>query len=104
MSVQLLYLDGCPNAATAQERLEAAIRGVGTGISIGKVLIKHRADAERYGFTGSPTILVNGSDPFAPAGAPVALTCRVYSSEDGPSGSPTAARLIEALREKTTPG
>jgi hypothetical protein len=49
------------------------------------------------GFRGSPTVLVDGRDPFADRQAPVGLSCRVYSTPEGLAGAPTVAQLIEVL-------
>ncbi len=54
-------------------------------------------DAERLGFRGSPTILVDGRDPFADRDAPVGLSCRVYQTDAGLAGSPTAEQIVTAL-------
>jgi hypothetical protein len=32
---------------------------------------------------GSPTLLVNGKDPFGPPDASPAIACRMYRGEDG---------------------
>ncbi|MFC8261184.1 hypothetical protein ACFUNF_27160 [Streptomyces sp. NPDC057291] len=45
-----------------------------------------RSRADR--FTGSPTFLLNGRDPFAEPGRPAGLTCRVYRAPDGLRGLP----------------
>lgn len=55
-------------------------------------------DAERLQFIGSPTVLINGRDPFAGAGKALGLTCRVYETPDGLAGSPTLEQLRESLR------
>jgi len=49
-------------------------------------------------FTGSPTILVDGRDPFARAETTFGLTCRVYETPDGLAGSPTPDQVRAALR------
>ena len=44
---------------------------------------------------GSPTLLVDGTDPFAVPGQPPSLSCRLYRDAAGRmSGAPT----VEALR------
>ena len=44
---------------------------------------------------GSPTLLVDGTDPFAVPGQPPSLSCRLYRDAAGRmSGTPT----VEALR------
>lgn len=53
--------------------------------------------AQRVGFRGSPTILVDGRDPFASGDEPVGLSCRVYATPDGPAGAPTTDQLREVL-------
>lgn len=40
-------------------------------------------EAERAGFVGSPTILIDGVDLVAPADEPTGLSCRVYRRRDG---------------------
>ena len=54
-------------------------------------------EAERVGFHGSPSILVDGVDLFAEPGAGVGLSCWVYRTPDGLSGAPTVEQLRAAL-------
>ena len=62
-------------------------------------VIQDEAGAARYGMHGSPTVLVNGSDPFAAPGTPASLSCRLYRDQGGPAGgAPSVAALREALR------
>lgn len=95
MDVQLLYFDGCPNWTTADERL----RSLADELEL--TVIRHRVEtpeeAERVGFRGSPTILVDGRDPFAQGDEPTGLACRVYATPDGAAGSPTTEQLRAAL-------
>jgi hypothetical protein len=57
--------------------------------------------AERLEFRGSPTVLVDGRDPFAEGDEPVGLSCWVYPTADGYRGAPTRAQLREALERGT---
>jgi hypothetical protein len=51
------------------------------------------------GFRGSPTVLVDGRDPFLDRDSPVGrLACRVDRTEDGLAGAPTVDQLVAALR------
>lgn len=98
METSLLYFDGCPHWAVAAQRLEAALAKVGrVGETVRYVLVETPEDAERLGFIGSPTILVNGRDPFATGGEQTALACRVFNTPDGRAGSPTVEQLVEVL-------
>ncbi|HET8598750.1 MAG TPA: thioredoxin family protein [Segeticoccus sp.] len=97
MAVQLLYFDGCPHWTLAEERLRSALARVGRADEIEHVLVATPEDAERLGFVGSPTILVDGCDPFATGADQPALACRVFSTASGSQGSPTVEQLVEAL-------
>lgn len=97
MGVQLLYFDGCPHWTLAQERLRSALAKVGRDDEIAHVLVDTPEDAERLGFVGSPTILVDGRDPFATGPEQPALACRVFSTPNGREGSPTVEQLMEVL-------
>ena len=55
-------------------------------------------DAERLDFIGSPSILIDGVDPFRPESAQPGLACRVFATEEGPQGSPTVNQLRSVLR------
>ncbi len=55
-------------------------------------------DAHERGFRGSPTILIDGEDPFARSDEEVGLSCRVYRRRDGrASPLPDPEELREAL-------
>lgn len=95
MHVRLLYFDGCPNWATADERLTALADEFGFELEHQQVDTPQEAD--ELGFRGSPTILVNGRDPFARGDEPTGLTCRVYDTPEGATGSPTVEQLRAAL-------
>src|SRR3989442_12587955 len=59
----------------------------------------HRgAEAARLGMSGSPTILLDGVDPFAAAGAVPSVSCRIYRGPDGAAdGAPSVQDLTAAL-------
>ncbi len=95
MAVQLLYFDGCPNWATADRRLGALATELGFTVHHHEVTTPE--EAERVGFRGSPTILVDGRDPFARGDEPTGLTCRLYDTPDGPAGAPTTDQLRAVL-------
>ena len=89
--VTLLYFDGCPNWRTAYKRLRRLAEEHGFALEYRQV--EAPEEAERLGFAGSPTVLVDGVDPFATGDEPTGLACRVYATEDGPRGSPTFEQL-----------
>lgn len=98
MDVMLQYFDGCPNWQVADGRLLQALQRVGRGdTQVHRRLVSTVEEAQAVGFRGSPTVLIDGIDPFADPDAPVGLSCRVYRTEAGLSGSPTLEQLLGAL-------
>ena len=87
MEVQLLYFDGCPNWQETDHRLREAIAALGLDVSPVHVSVTTPEEAERWRFRGSPTVLVDGVDPFADEAAPVGLSCRVFQTPDGLRGA-----------------
>jgi len=98
MDVTLLYFDDCPNWLDADAHLRALEAEV-PGLQVTRHIVDTPEEAERTRFRGSPSILVDGVDPFADADAPVGLSCRVYQTPDGPAGSPTIDQLREVLSD-----
>lgn len=96
MDIALLYFDDCPNWKVADERL-AAIAAERADLTVTSHLIDTLEEAERVGFHGSPSILVDGVDVFAEPDAGVGLSCRVYRTPDGLTGVPSVAQLRAAL-------
>ncbi|MFN2545184.1 MAG: thioredoxin family protein [Actinomycetota bacterium] len=90
--ITILYFNGCPSWQVAAAR----VRDV-TGQEPELERVESAEEAERLQFRGSPTILVDGEDPFADESAPVGLACRLYRTEDGVDGSPSMAQLRAAL-------
>ncbi|GJF15596.1 hypothetical protein NGTWS1803_00650 [Mycolicibacterium cyprinidarum] len=98
VKVVLLYVDGCPNWSTAKDRLTEAVRLAGrTDTEIEYRRIETSEEAAACGFIGSPTILIDGRDPFAEPGAQASVSCRIYRTPEGLSGAPTVAQLREAF-------
>lgn len=95
MQIELLYFDDCPNWQTADERLRAVAAARHLEVAYRRVDSPEEAEALR--FRGSPTILIDGRDPFASGDEPVGLSCRIYQTPDGPAGSPTVAQLEGAI-------
>lgn len=97
--VEVLVVPDCPNEAAATELIQAAATNTGVFAIITRTEITTHEQAQERGFTGSPTILVNGIDPFARPGQPVALTCRLYTSPAGLQGIPALIDLSDAVTE-----
>jgi hypothetical protein len=99
VDVELLVVPECPNDAAARTLLRTALDDIGLDrLPFRVCVIDSQQLAERRGFIGSPTVLVNGSDPFAEPGRGPGLACRVYSGPDGHSGLPDLRALRRALK------
>jgi hypothetical protein len=95
MKVNVLYFEGCPHWRTAADRLGALQAEM--GFELTHQLVATPEEAELLGFRGSPTIQVDGVDPFDPDGAPIGFACRVYETPAGQAGSPTIEQLRRVL-------
>lgn len=96
MEVTLLYFDDCPNWHDADTHLRALQDEI-LDLRVTRRIVDTPEEAERTRFRGSPSILIDGVDPFADADAPVGLSCRMYQTPDGPAGSPTLDQLRKVL-------
>jgi hypothetical protein len=98
MRLEVLYVPECPQLEVMLERLAQV-----TDLPVVTHLIESDAEAARFGLTGSPTLLVDGIDPFA-TGGEVGLSCRVYRDQDGRIVSaPSVEQLREAINRRPTP-
>ena len=96
MEIDLLYVQDCPNRSLARSHVDRALARTGLAALVREQEVRTSDEAGRLGMRGSPTILINGQDPFvATAGA--ALACRLYYSEPGFTGASTVEQLVEAL-------
>ncbi len=94
MRLEILQVPGCRGA----DLLDARLAELGHPRVIQRV-ITSQAEAEELGMTGSPTLLVDGADPFARPGQPPSISCRLYLDEHGrQSHAPSPGQLRAALR------
>lgn len=99
MKVVVQYSSDCPNWQRACDLVRQALHELAQpGEVLSLQAVSTPQEAEAVGFRGSPTVLVDGVDPWADPSAPVGLTCRVFSTPDGLAGSPTLEQLREVLR------
>ena len=98
--VTLQYLPGCPHRNEAITRLGRALELEGlAGVRMKMVTIQTAADADREGFRGSPTVLIDGIDPFADDSTPFGFGCRLYRTPTGADVAPDVELLRRAIRK-----
>jgi len=98
--IVLQYFDDCPNWRVADANLGLALGEVPSlAVVVEYEIVNSPDQAQECGFHGSPTILLDGLDPFAGENTAVGLTCRRFITNDGFAGAPSVAQLVAALRE-----
>jgi hypothetical protein len=98
MNIKLLIFSDCPHGPAAADLIRTAVAHTRVKATVSQTVITTEDEARARGFTGSPTILLNRSDPFAQSGAPVALSCRLYATRCGLQGMPDLRDLRHALK------
>lgn len=99
MDLTVLAVPDCPNVMLLEQRLARVIEGR-RDVSVSRRVIADQDEAERWGMHGSPTILVDGTDPFAEPGEPASMSCRLYRGSNGQvDGAPSVSQLRQAIGE-----
>jgi hypothetical protein len=97
VEIGLLYIADCPSRHLARRHLDVALAQTELAAVIRECAVSSSEEATRLGMRGSPTILIDGRDPFVDGAGPPALSCRLYRTDAGRSGVPTVGQLIEVL-------
>src|SRR6516165_8335205 len=104
MELTLLTVPACPHAAIFEERLAAALAGH-PGVVVHRRQVADEREAAEGGMHGSPTLLIDGVDPFAAPGQPASLSCRLYRDATGRAeGAPSVEALRRALEHASARG
>ena len=97
VAVEVLHTPGCPSLEPMLERLRLATHQLVVTTEVGT-----HAEAAELGMAGSPTLLIDGVDPFR-QGEQASLSCRVYRDELGQVvSSPTTDQLRAAIAAAET--
>lgn len=95
-TLEVLHVPDCPNLPPLLQRLQQV-----TDLPVAAREIRTTAEAVAAGMAGSPTLLVNGRDPFGSADGSECqcwVACRIYRDEQGRSVPlPSFAQLRAAL-------
>jgi hypothetical protein len=98
MRIEVVVVPGCPHRTTAVAHVREALRALGrSDVVVSERVVEDAAAACAAGMRGSPTILVDGRDPFANEAGEPSLSCRLYRSADGVAGAPSVAELVSVL-------
>jgi len=99
MTVELLYLPGCPNHDATVDLIREVLEKTGLSAELTETSVCDYEGAQKHGFPGSPTLRVNGRDiEDAPSGhLPVGFACRTYCVDGKALGVPPRAWLERAI-------
>lgn len=97
MDIELLYVADCPNRAIARARVQIALDRAQLAAVVREREVRSGEEAVRLGMRGSPTILIDGNDPFGDGADPAALACRLFGGDPGFGGAPTVEQLVGVL-------
>ena len=96
--VELLVVAGCPHEGLMAVLLREALDDAGfPHVPVRRTVVTDAGDAERRGFAGSPTILIDGQDPFPQTVTRTAFGRQVYGPGSSRESVPRAADLRAAL-------
>jgi hypothetical protein len=106
MEVEFLYCAECPSHGAALERLKKVLSAAGWRGAVRVTEISDLEQAIERGFSGSPTILLDGEDIDSEgrAGEPPGLGCRIYRMEDGRVSPLPSEWMIRAALDRKTGG
>jgi hypothetical protein len=98
----VLAVPDCPNVKLLDRRLAQVLEGR-RNVTVNHHVVDDPELAARRGMHGSPTILVDGIDPFAEPGQQASVSCRLYRDDDGHSdGAPSVSQLRQAIGDPVT--
>ncbi len=117
MQIKILYFSGCPNWETVLARVRTVLAELGRADLAVQVEDVYQTSDLSSEWGGSPTLLLNGRDPFAAADGPPSAAlpidrgrhpvlpreaCRIYVTEAGFEGAPSLDQLRTALTPTLT--
>jgi hypothetical protein len=97
-TLTVLAVPDCPHLPALEERVAQVLSGAPgtvvrrltvTTVTVTTVTVLTVEEAAQWGMHGSPTLLVDGRDPFAEPGAQASVSCRVGTA---------ALPSVEAIR------
>ncbi len=101
MQVKILYFSGCPNWQTAADRVTTVLAELGRADVAVEFEDVHKTSHLSLAWAGSPTVLLDGRDPFDGGRnpAPARDACRIYLTEAGVEAVPSLDQLRTALTQ-----
>jgi hypothetical protein len=97
MRIEILTVPQCPHGPLVEQRLAEVLAGR-PDVMVERRVAETPAQAGQYGMCGSPTVLIDGRDPFPAMADGPSLSCRLYRDERGQvQGAPSTGQLRAAV-------
>lgn len=98
VDIEVLTVSDCPHREMTLDRVRQALDRIGASEAVVAArVIDDMEVAAAAGMHGSPTVLIDGHDPFRAAGTEASVSCRLYSTATGFDGAPSVDDLVVAL-------
>jgi hypothetical protein len=98
VGVEVLTVTDCPHRSLTLGRLRLALDRIGlTGAAVTERVIDDPTEAIGAGMHGSPTVLIDGQDPFTASGTEASVSCRLFRTPTGYDGAPSVDDFVAAL-------
>ncbi len=96
VTVEVLYIEGCPNHRPTVDRVREILERYGLDEEVFEVEVVGIEKAQQLKFLGSPSVRVNGVDiePEARTRTDYGFACRCYA---GGGGTPSVQMIEEAI-------
>ena len=99
MSIEILYVPGCPNYHYVRA-LQAVLASEEVQGEIHSVPVSTEGQAKDLLFPGSPTIRVNGKDVEPSEATVPSLACRLYANRSGVPSEQVLRRAVERAKRE----
>lgn len=98
--IQILYFPDCPIYKELEKLVKEVVQELDVDVDLELVNIQTKEDAEKYHFTGSPGLRINGEDidPLTKDAPVVLKSCKIYRTEEGMKMIPTKKMIKDALK------
>lgn len=104
MKITVLVIPDCPGEALIRQRLSEALAArADSTIDVEFHTLVTDDDAAQWQFNGSPTLLIDGHDPFPVSTQTQGPSCRIYRNADGLESAPSISDISAAIAAHEAP-
>lgn len=106
VQIQILYFPDCPIYKELKKLVKEVVQELGIDTDLELINIQTKEDTEKYHFTGSPGLRINGKDidPLTKDAPVVLKSCKIYRTEEGMKMIPTKKMIKDALESAGSTG